>query len=100
LGKQLVTLKAGEDRSLSVPAQAARVVLALDGTAAGSYRDRLWEVRTGDGALVWRTNQASPGTLLAPGAYIVRCFLGTRILEGSFTVQNGTAQTVTLLADG
>jgi len=99
LGKQVVSLSAGQKESLAIPASAARVILELDGAASETYRNRLWEVRTSDGGLVWRTNQSRPSTLLAPGAYVVRCFLGTRILEGSFTVDNATAQTVTLLAE-
>lgn len=97
--EQTIAVTAAETRNLAMNVQAAEIKLMLEGDNTGRATDRLWEVRTTGGDVVWRTNHQAPTALLAPGRYVVRCLMKSRILEGNFSVENGTAQTVALIAN-
>ncbi|MEO1205959.1 MAG: hypothetical protein AAFV45_06465 [Pseudomonadota bacterium] len=96
---ETLDVTASQNRTVMLKAAAAEISLKLEGQTVGRPTHRLWEVRTTDGEIIWRTNALRPNGLLAPGAYIVRCLTNQQILEGRFQVEAGTAQTIALVAD-
>lgn len=96
---QTIEINPAQTRTVELQAAAAEISLKLEGQTVGRPTNRLWEVRNTDGDIIWRTNALRPNGLLAPGTYVVRCVTNQRILEGRFTVEAGTAQTIALVAE-
>jgi len=93
-----VELAAGDDRSVTLEAAAARISLGLSGANSLRFADRFWEVRTASGEIVWRTNTFAPTAILAPGRYVIRCETRAGLLEGAFTINSGEDREILLNA--
>lgn len=90
-----VELKPGHNAQASVKLDAAAVALRAIETAGGAASpDAFWEIRDARGRVVWRTSQAEPKALLAPGRYVVRSELRARSLEKTVDLAAGEARSV------
>ncbi len=91
-----VELPPGANELLTISAAAGEVQLKLAGKASSLTIDRFWEVRDQNDRIVWRSNQFTPKSLLAPGLYNVKCETRAGTLKKSFEVASGQHQVVEL----
>jgi Ca-activated chloride channel family protein len=90
-----VELKPGHNAQASVKLDAAAVTLrAIEAAGGPASPDAFWEIRDTRGRVVWRTSQAEPKALLAPGRYVVRSELRARSLEKTVDLAAGEARNV------
>ena len=93
---QDLNLSSGDNRGVSLNVMAGDVRLRVSDAQGRALTGQFWEVLDSSGALVWRTQQGSPRSLLAPGFYNVRCETRKGIVEGTFEVAAGDTKTVEL----
>ena len=93
---QDLNLSSGDNRGVSLNVMAGDVKLRVSDAQGRALTGQFWEVLDSSGALVWRTQQGSPRSLLAPGFYNVRCETRKGIVEGTFEVAAGDTKTVEL----
>ena len=77
-----VELKAGRSTTLALKPEAAEIAMKLaEPTTLSEWSDVFWEIKDAAGRTVWRTSQAEPKALLAPGRYLVRAETRARRIE-------------------
>lgn len=91
-----VELAPGQGQKVSLGVMAGDIRLKVTSENGGAPGGQYWEVVDNSGVVVWRTQQQSPRSLLAPGRYSVRCETRKGNVEGSFEVAAGDAKTVEL----
>jgi Ca-activated chloride channel family protein len=86
-----IALAPGQGQKIALKLDAARVTFRLADAQAG---DVIWEVRDDKRRVVWRTTEAQPTALLAPGRYVVRSEVRGRQVQTPFELKAGEGKTL------
>lgn len=90
-----IEVKPGRNLQMAMRIDAGRIALrAVDMPGGFAFPDAFWEIRDGKGQVVWRTSQAEPWAVLAPGRYVVRSEVRERRLDKTVDVAAGDVRAV------